>query len=95
MATIITFPRTPSASGKHRVKSLAAKIPSMAVRIVWMLTVMAWPVLRWIAALDVTAQLFRMLMLFADKGIYMDWTFIAHFACFVALVCFATMYRPH
>ncbi len=95
MARIITFPRTKLALSQHRPRPFAARIVSMGVRIVWMLTIIAWPALRWIAALDVTLQLFRMLMLFADKGIHVDWTFIAHVSCFVALVCFATMYRPH
>ena len=93
MATIITLPRFLPHHGKHRAQSFAAWIASMAVRIVWMLTVMVWPVLRWLVVLDVTAQLFRMLMLFADKGIYVDWTFIAHFIGFTALLCFVKFYR--
>ena len=93
MATIITFPRTVLHHDKHRAQSLAARIVLMPVRIFWMLTVMVWPVLRWMVALDVTAQLFRMLMLFADRGIYVDWTFIAHFSGFTALLCFVKFYR--
>lgn len=93
MATIITFPRS-RGDGKPLTKPLVARVASMMVRIVWVLTVAVWPILRWVLAFDVTVQLFRMLVLFADKGIYMDWTFIAHFACFVVLVYFATMYRP-
>lgn len=65
----------------------------MTVRIIWMLVVMVWPGFCWIAALDITAQLFRMLMLFADKGVYADWTFIAHFLGFTALLCFVKFYR--
>lgn len=91
MATIITFPR-PRPDAKP-ARSFGARAVSMAVRIAWVLTVIAWPVLRWVLAFDVTIQLFRMLILFTDMGVYFDWTFAAHFMVVLGVFCFVACYR--
>ena len=65
----------------------------MALHLAWVLTIAVWPILRWVLALDVTAQLFRMLVIFADKGVHLDWTFISHSLAAVALFCFVACYR--
>lgn len=91
MATIITFPRRPDS--KPSVRSVGARAASMVVHVMWVLTVAVWPILRWVLALDVTAQLFRTLVMVAAKGAYLDWTFIAHFLIAVAFFCFVSCYR--
>lgn len=92
MSTVITFPR-PKRDGKPRASSFFARSTSMLVRIVWVLTVMVWPIFRWVLVFDLTAQLFRMLIIFADKGAYFDWTFMVHFLVVVAIFCFVECYR--
>lgn len=92
MATVITFPR-PKHNGKPSARSFFTRATSMLVRIIWALTVLVWPIFRWVLVLDLTAQLFRMLITFADKGAYFDWTFTAHFLVVVAFFCFVTCYR--
>lgn len=94
MGTIINFHRIAAAPNRQRPKVFACRFLSMVVRLIWLLAVMTWPVLRWIVSLDVTIHFFRMLVIFADKGIYADWTFILHFSCFVALTYFVTVFKP-
>ncbi len=67
---------------------------SIIVQLVWALTVMIWPLLRWVLALDVTLQLFRVLILSMHKGWYVDWVLIEHFMFFVALTYFVSVYKP-
>lgn len=67
---------------------------SIIVQLVWVLTVMIWPLLRWVLALDVTLQLFRVFILSMHKGWYVDWILIEHFMFFVALTYFVSVYKP-
>jgi len=77
---------------KNRIsKDLFAPV---IVQLVWLLMVMIWPLLRWVLALDVTLQLFRVLILSMQKGWYLDWILIAHFMFFVALTYFVSVYKP-
>jgi Uncharacterized KleE stable inheritance protein len=95
MGTIINLHRNTEVPNRQRPKVFASRLLSLVMRSIWLLAVMTWPVLRWIVALDVTIHFFRMLVIFADKGIYADWTFIAHFTFLVALTYFVTAYKPH
>ena len=77
---------------KNKVsKDLSAPIIG---QLVWALTVMIWPLLRWDLALDVTLQLFRAFILSMHKGWYLDWILIEHFMFFVALTYFVSVYKP-
>ncbi|GAB2881117.1 hypothetical protein GCM10027277_57770 [Pseudoduganella ginsengisoli] len=54
------------------------------INALWVITLLFWPVLRWIMALDVVFQAVRM------AGV----TFVAHFLIFAAVTYFATNYKP-
>jgi hypothetical protein len=93
MATILVFPRQ-NRNDKPPAKAPGVRMVSVMVSAIWTLTVMFWPILRWVLALDVTAHLFRVLIAFADKGAYFDWTLATHFLVFTALMYFVGCYRP-
>lgn len=94
MAIIINFPHTAPAPRTQTLNVLISRFMSMIIRIVWVLVAITWPALRWILAFDVTIHFFRMLVFFAEKGIYVDWIFIVHFSCLVVLTYFVTVYKP-
>lgn len=53
-----------------------------------------WPLLRWVVAIDVAWQFFRMLYLWNTPGAIAGWTFLLHFAVFVALILFVSSSEP-
>ncbi|CAE6823575.1 hypothetical protein R69658_05962 [Paraburkholderia aspalathi] len=64
------------------------------VKTLWVMTVLVWPLLRWVAALDVVFQFARMLWKWDTPGAYAGWTFLLHFAVLTALTYFVTLYKP-
>ena len=97
MAKIIMFPplTNRSASGKAAVAvKLVLRCIHFLIAGVWVIAVFTWPVLRWIGALAVALQGFRMLILVSDKGFFVDWVFIGYFLAYVALQYFVAIYRP-
>lgn len=60
----------------------------------WVLTILLWPVLRWILALDVAFQGFRMAFTWSDPGTHDGVTFLVHFLFFTAVTYFVTTYKP-
>lgn len=67
---------------------------SHLINAVWTLTLLLWPILRWIMALDVAFQGFRMAVTWSDPGTHAGITFIVHFLVFAAVTYFATNYKP-
>ncbi|WP_017169813.1 KleE stable inheritance protein [Xanthomonas phaseoli] len=64
------------------------------VKAVWIVTVLVWPFLRWIVALDVTFQFVRMLWHWHTPGVHAGWTFLLHFAVLTALTYFVSLFKP-
>lgn len=65
-----------------------------AVRGVWLIIVLVWPLLRWLVSLDVLFQLIRMVYHWNTPGVYAGWTFLLHFAVLTALTYFVSVYMP-
>lgn len=61
---------------------------------VWVLMVLVWPVLKWVISLDCVYQLVRAIYYWDTPGVYAGWTFMAHFAVFVVLTYFVSVYKP-
>jgi hypothetical protein len=92
MSVIVQFPNISKAIlGKGEGVTSHGQL---VARIVWTVAVMVWPLLRWVIALDVTLQLFRVLIVSVSRGWYLDWSLTAHFAVFVAATYFVLVYRP-
>jgi hypothetical protein len=101
MARIIAFPRPASATeapaapvaAQPRRRSLALRSLSRIIFVLWCVLAIAWPLVRLVLIIDILFQGFRVLISFADKGLYVDWAFIGHYAFAMFLVCFIHGYR--
>lgn len=62
--------------------------------LVWMLTVLCWPVLKWIIALDVSCRLILMFYRWSDPTSNAGWVFLLHFLVFSALTYYVSCYKP-
>ena len=63
-------------------------------RFVWLLTVLMWPIMKWVVTAEVTFQLFRMLYYWDTPEANAGWTFLLHFAVLTALTCYVSIYEP-
>jgi Uncharacterized KleE stable inheritance protein len=67
---------------------------SIAIKTVWTLTVLLWPILKWVCSLEVLFQLLRMFYHWDTPGMHAGWTFVLHFLAFSALTYFVSVYEP-
>jgi len=61
---------------------------------IWVVTVLLWPFLKWIIALDCVYQVVRMMYHWNTPGVFAGFTFLLHFGAFVALTYFVSLYKP-
>lgn len=61
---------------------------------VWMLTVLAWPVLKWVVSINVFFHFLRMIYHWDTPGAYVGWIFLFHFLVLTGLTWFVSMYKP-
>lgn len=61
---------------------------------VWVLTVLAWPLLKWVVSIDCFYQLLRMVYHWDTPDVYAGWTFFLHFTVLTALTYFVSYYKP-
>ncbi len=105
MTNIIKFPNVIELSGtatQYEPKAAAKAVPSLkgsgvfacVVKIVWVVTVLVWPLLRWIISLDVVFQLLQMMYYWHTPGVHAGWTVLMHFGVLTALTCFVALYKP-
>ena len=105
MSNIIKFPRparhVPAArpaapAAAHATRPVDSKRKSSVSVMGWVQGVVAllWPILKWVVAIDVTWQFFRMLYYWHTPGVSAGWTFLLHFGVQVALTYFVGVYRP-
>lgn len=64
------------------------------VRTIWAVTVLVWPVLRWVLSFEVLFQMVRMFYYWNTPGVYAGWTFLLHFAVLTAITYFVSAYTP-
>lgn len=64
------------------------------VKFVWVVTVLLWPILKWVLALATSFQFIRMLCYWNTPGVYAGWTFLAYFAALTGLTYYVSIYRP-
>lgn len=61
---------------------------------VWVVTVLVWPILKWVISFDCALQLVRMIYHWETPRVYAGWDFLLHFAALTALTCFVSLYKP-
>ena len=102
MANIINFPKganrvpavEPTAEFKPANEPTRLVVSGGLVKVVWVVAVLVWPVLKWVVTLDVLFQFVRMLYHWNTPGVFAGWTFMLHFTVLTALTYFVSMYKP-
>ena len=105
MTNIIKFPRgaqpadpvaeeLPPKAAPAAVKGRGAGVFARVVKVVWVATVLVWPLLKWLVSIDVFIQAIRMMYHWNTPGTYAGWTFLLHFAVLTALTYFVSIYKP-
>ena len=105
MSNIIQFPRRdspapasdlapPRLTPKPMDGTRGGDFLSNLVKVVWVFTVLMWPLTKWILSLDVLFQFVRMLYHWNTPGVYATWTFLLHFAVLILLTYFVSLYKP-
>jgi hypothetical protein len=64
------------------------------IKIIWVPTVLIWPLIKWIISIDVLFQFVRMFYLWNTPGAYPGWTFAIHFGILTTLTWFVSIYNP-
>jgi hypothetical protein len=90
--TSLKMERTQFAGLKVRAMSLLLLKSIWAS--VWLVLVCLWPMVRWIAGIDLCFQLIRTGYFWNTPNAYAGWTFLLHFAVFTALTYLVAVHRP-
>ena len=61
---------------------------------IWVVLVCLWPLVRWLAGIDLCFQLIRTAYYWKDPSVAAGWTFLLHFAAFTALTYLVGVHRP-
>lgn len=101
MSNILQFPARPRKVDVLEVVPVAPRHDG-AMKKAWpsvvsgfqLVLALVWPVLRWVLAIDVAWQFFRMLFQWNTPGVHAGWTFVIHFLVFVAITYFVTVAKP-
>ena len=105
MTNILQFPRPDypaptrdAAPLGGQPKLLAAAggggVLSNLIKVVWVVTVLLWPMMKWILSLDVLFQAARMIYHWNTPDVYATWMFIFHLAVLIVLTYFVSLYKP-
>ena len=98
MAKIIKFPRAVTneqhcTNGPigHSQQVMASPLP---MRILWVLVVLLWPLLKWIMSIDCVIQLMLTIYRWHNTPIHAAFTFGIHFGALAAMTYFVACYKP-
>ncbi len=104
MSNVIKFPkasRPPHESTEAAEAVAAPKIKGRwrllwggLVRFIWVVTVLVWPVLKWVLSISTFFQLIRMIYHWNTPGVHAGWSFLAYFAALTAITYFVSVYKP-
>jgi len=98
MARIINFPHQEKAKPRRirdEPQTQTTGVPSpLPVRVLWVVVVLLWPLLKWVMALDCIVQLLLAMYRWHTTPLLAVWTFAAHFGALCALTYFVAVYQP-
>lgn len=105
MTNIIQFPRRDSPAATPRLAPPVVQpkpldgagggdVLSNLIKVVWVVTVLLWPLMKWILSLDVLFQAACMIYHWNTPDVYATWTFLLHLAVLVVLTYFVSLYKP-
>ena len=67
---------------------------SGAVKFVWVISVLVWPLLRWVLSIYSFVLLVRMLYHWNTPGLHAGWDFFASFALLTLATYFVSVFTP-
>lgn len=107
MSNIVKFPGATSRGKpsetvglpKHEPAAATEGVPRASVfaqiiRVVWIVTVLVWPLLKWALALATFVRLVMAVVSWDDPNSHAGWIALGHFVALVALTMFVSTYRP-
>lgn len=95
MTNIVKFSKKKAAQDKPQVaQELRPASDSAPLKIIWVITVLLWPILKWVIALDCVFQLMRTMYYWDTPSMYAGWKFMLHFAVLVGVTYFVSRYKP-
>jgi len=75
-------------------KTLGSSLVAGLVKFIWVVTVLLWPIIKWVLSIITFFQFLRMLYHWNTPGVYAGWTFLAYFAALTAITYFVSFYKP-
>jgi hypothetical protein len=97
MANVLKFSRsinTPPPPSASAAAAEAQVSSPLAVRGIWVLTMLLWPFLRWVLGIDCIVQLLLSMYRWDTAPLHAILTFVLHFGALCALTYFAAFYKP-
>lgn len=70
------------------------RVLNALLSVIWAVTVLVWPLLKWVLSIEIFFQMLRMFYHWNTPGMYAGWTFLLHFSVLVALTYFVEIFRP-
>lgn len=90
----VDAPKAVSSSLSPRSPSRIRAFMSGLVRVLWTITVLVWPVLKWVISISAAFQLMRTLYYWNTPDVHAGWVFLLHFFVLTALTYFVSIYKP-
>jgi hypothetical protein len=81
-------------SAGFKVKAISLSLLKGLWASVWLVLVCLWPLVRWIAGIDLCFQLIRTAYYWNTPNVYAGWTFLLHFTVFTAWTYLVAVHRP-
>jgi Uncharacterized KleE stable inheritance protein len=85
----------------ERTRSTGFKVKAVSLLLlkgiwtsVWLVLVLMWPIVQWIAGFDLLFQLIRTAYYWNTPGVYAGWTFLLHFTVFTVWIYLVGVHRP-
>src|ERR1700740_1007308 len=77
-----------------KIKDVSLSLIKILWASIWVVLVCLWPLVRWLAGIDLSFQLIRTAYYWNSPSVYAGWTFLLHFASFTALTYLVAVHRP-
>jgi hypothetical protein len=81
-------------SAHFKIKDVSLSLIKILWASIWVVIVCLWPLVRWLAGIDLSFQLIRTAYYWNSPSVYAGWTFLLHFASFTAFTYLVAVPRP-
>lgn len=79
---------------KNTQRNKKSTLIQNVIKVVWVVTVLVWPILKWVFSIEIFFQLIKFMINWDKEGIYAGIDFFSHFALLTALTYFVSIYKP-